>query len=321
VSQRDYYDVLGLTRTATPEQIKRGYRRLAKKYHPDHYKGKDAATASGKFNEVQEAYAVLSDPEKRKLYDQFGHSGVYGGGPSVAQRVWRTGPANFNVRDFGEGVGGFESVFEQFFGRSRNGGGGRRVAPPPPRQPTRGKDITHDIKLPFIKAALGTKATIKLKTIGGSNTGKLQALDVKIPPGVGDGSKIRIRGKGRPSAGRGPAGDLYLKVKIEPHAYFRREGRDIYVDLPVSFTEAALGTRLDVPTLHGTTAVKVPAGVSSGQKLRLRGKGIPAAKAGGKAGDQYAVIKIVSPSKLSPEAEKLLKQFQQVCKFEPERFK
>ncbi len=319
MSQRDYYDVLGLTRTATPEQIKRGYRRLAKKYHPDHYKGKDAATASGKFNEVQEAYAVLSDPEKRKLYDQFGHSGVYGGSPS-AQRVWRTGPANFNVHDFGERVGGFESVFEQFFGRSRNGRGGRRAAAPS-RPPTRGQDITRNISLPFIKAALGTKETIKLKTVGGPNTGKLQALDVKIPAGVADGSKIRIRGKGRSSAGKGPAGDLYLKVNIEPHAYFQREGRDIYVDLPVSFTEAALGTRLDVPTLHGTTAVKVPAGVSSGQKLRLRGKGVPAAGAGSKAGDQYAVMRIVSPSKLSPEAEKLLKQFQQVCKFEPERFK
>ncbi|NIA07887.1 MAG: J domain-containing protein, partial [Actinobacteria bacterium] len=239
------------------------------------------------------------------------------GGPS-AQRVWRTGPADFNVRDFGEGAGGFENIFEQFFGRSRNARGARRAAPPPP---THGKDITHSITLPFVKAALGTKATIKLKTVGGPNTGKLQALNVTIPPGVTDGAKIRIRGKGKPSAGRAPAGDLYLKVSVEPHPYFWREGQDIYVELPISFTEAALGTRVDVPTLHGTTAVRVPAGVSSGQKLRLRGKGVPASKANAQAGDQYAVIKIVSPSKLSPEAEKLLKQFQQVCKFEPERFK
>ena len=318
MSQRDYYDVLGLSRTATPDQIKRAYRRLAKKYHPDHYKGKSAGEASGKFTEVQDAYAVLSDPEKRKLYDQFGHSGVSGAGPSVAQRVWRTGPANFNVRDFSDSAGGFENIFEQFFGRSRNARGGRRAAPPPP---TSGEDITHNISLAFIKAALGTKATIKLKTVGGPDTGKLQALEVKIPPGVTDGSKIRIRGKGRPSAGRAPAGDLYLKVSVEPHPYFWREGRDIYVELPVSFAEAALGARLDVPTLHGNTAVKVPAGVSSGQKLRLKGKGIAASGASAQAGDQYAVIKIVSPSKLSPKAEKLLKEFQQVCKFEPERFK
>ena len=144
---------------------------------------------------------------------------------------------------------------------------------------------------------------------------------MKIPPGVADGAKIRIRGKGKESAGGGLPGDLYLKVSVEPHPYFRREGRDIYVELPVSFTEAALGTRVDVPTLGGTTAVRVPAGVSSGQKLRLKGKGIPASGTDNQAGDQYAVIKIVSPSKLSPEAEKLLKEFQQVCKFEPERFK
>ena len=318
MSQRDYYEVLALPRTATPQQIKRAYRQLAKKYHPDHYKGKDAAEASGKFTEVQDAYAVLSDPQKRKLYDRFGHSGVTGSGPSVAQRVWRTGPADFNVRDFSESPGGFDSLFEQFFGRSRNAQAHRRAGPAGPVQ---GKDLTHNITLPFIKAALGTQATIKLKTVGGPNAGKLQALDVKIPPGVSDGSKIRIRGKGKPSPGNAPPGDLYLKVTVQPHQYFWREGRDIYVELPVSFTEAALGTRLDVPTLDGTTSVTVPPGVSSGQKLRLKGKGIPASGSNAQRGDQYAIIKIVSPPKLSPEAEKLLKQFQQVSKFEPERFK
>ena len=321
MSQRDYYEVLGLSRTAAAAEIKRAYRQLAKKYHPDHYKGKDAKEASGKFNEVQEAYGVLSDPEKRKLYDQFGHSGVSGSGPSVAQRVWRTGPANFNVRDFGEGSGGFDSIFEQFFGRGRNAQRGGRAAPPPPPQTRSGADIIHNISLPFIKAALGTEATIKLKTVGGTNTGKLEALNVKIPPGVADGAKIRIRGKGKASARGGPAGDLYLKVSVKNHPHFRREGRDIYIELPVSLTEAALGTRVDVPTLDGTTAVRVPAGVSSGQKLRLKGKGVPAAGADNEAGDQYAVIKIVSPKKLSPEAEKLLKKFEQECKFEPDRFK
>ena len=267
----------------------------------------------------KDAYAVLSDPQKRKLYDRFGHSGISGSGPSVAQRVWRTGPADFNVRDFSDSAGGFESVFEQFFGRSRNARGPRQAAPPPPL--AHGQDLTHNISLPFIKAALGTQATIKLKTVGGPSAGKLQALDVKIPPGVADGSKIRIRGKGRPSSAGAPPGDLYLKVSVQPHPYFWREARNIYVELPVSFAEAALGTKLDVPTLHGTTSVTVPPGVSSGQKLRLKGKGVPAAGSNAQPGHQYVVIKIVSPPKLTPEAEKLLKQFQQETNFKPERFK
>ena len=318
MSQRDYYDVLGLDRSATPAQIKLAYRQLAKKYHPDHYRGKDAKQAAGKFTEVQEAYSVLSAPEKRKLYDQFGHGGVSGAGPSVAQRVWRTGPADFDVRDYGEGFGGFENIFEQFFGRARNARGPYRAATAPS---ARGEDLTHSITLPFVKAALGTEVTIKLRTSGGINAGKVQALQVKIPPGISDGSKIRIRGKGSPSPSGAAPGDLYLKVAVEPHPYLWRQDRDIYVELPISFTEAALGTKLDVPTLEGTTTLNVPPGVSSGQKLRLRDKGIPAATASSQRGHQYVLIKIVSPPKLSPEAEKLLRQFQQAFDYKPDRFK
>ena len=317
MGQRDYYEVLGLERSAAPDQIKRAYRRLAKKYHPDHSKGKNTAEAAAKFNEVQEAYSVLSDPEKRQLYDRFGHGGVSGAGPSVAQRVWRTGPADFNVRDFSDSAGGFDNIFEQFFGRGRGPQGSGRYAS---ARPASGEDLTHSITLPFIKAALGTEVTIKLKTVGGPAAGKLQAINVKIPPGVADGQRIRIRGKGKPSSGGAAAGDLYLKVSIEPHPHFRREDRDIYVELPVSFTEAALGTKVDVPTLEGTTKVTVPAGVSSGQKLRLKGKGIAAGKAG-ERGHQYVVIKIVSPPKLSPKAKDLLQEFKKECDFEPERFK
>ena len=318
MGQRDYYEVLGLKRSAAPEQIKRAYRRLAKKYHPDHSKGKDTADAAAKFNEVQEAYSVLSDPEKRQLYDRFGHSGISGAGPSVAQRVWRTGPADFNVRDFTDSAGGFENIFEQFFGRGRRPQGPSRSAS---TRSARGEDLTHSITLPFIKAALGTEVTIKLRTAGGAGAGKLQAIEVKIPPGVADGQRIRVRGKGKPSLAGAAPGDLYLKVSIEPHAHFRRQDRDIYVELPVSFTEAALGTKLDVPTLEGNSKVTVPAGVSSGQKLRLKGKGIAAGKAGGQRGDQYVVIKIVSPPKLCPKAKELLKEFEKACDFEPERFK
>ncbi len=314
VSQRDYYEVLSLSRSATPDQIKRSYRRLAKKFHPDHYKGKDPSEGAAKFNEVQEAYSILSDPQKRKLYNQFGHRGLEGGGPSVAQRVWRTGPADFNVSDFADSVGGFENIFQQFF---RRGGNRRRSA----ARPARGQDIVKKISLPFLKAALGTKSIIKLRSVDRRGASKLQTLEVKIPPGVDDGSRIRIRGKGRASPSGGPQGDLYLEVSVESHAYFWRQDRDIYLDLPLTFSEAALGTSVDVPTLEGTTALKVPPGVSSGQKLRLRDKGIPPATASGRPGHQYVVIKIVSPPKVNSKAKQALKDFEQACDYKLDRFK
>ncbi|MCK4851177.1 MAG: DnaJ domain-containing protein, partial [Phycisphaerae bacterium] len=297
------------------DQIKRTYRRLAKKFHPDHCKGKNPAEAAAKFNEVQQAYSVLSDPEKRKLYDQFGHSGLEAGGPSVAQRVWRTGPADFNVRDFADSAGGFESVFEQFFRR------GRRPRRAPSPQPARGQDVVKKISLPFLKAALGTSSVVKLRIQGRTGPAKMQTLEVKIPPGVDDGSRIRIRGKGRASPTGGPRGDLYLQVAVEPHPYFWRRGRDIYLELPITFAEAALGTTVDVPTLEGTTTLKVPPGVSSGQKLRLREKGIPPATPSGRPGHQYVLIKIVTPPKLTPKARQALKDFQQACDYKPDRFK
>ncbi len=315
MSQHDYYEVLGLPRSATPQQIKRTYRQLAKKFHPDHYKGKDPAKGKAKFNEVQEAYAVLSDPEKRKVYDQFGHRGLDGGGPSVAQRVWRTGPGDTNFSNFADSGGGFESVFEQFFRRGRQS---RRAAPP---RPTRGKDLVKKVSLPFLKAALGTSSVVKLRSQSRAGSTKMQTLEVKIPPGVDDGSRIRLRGKGGASATGGPPGDLYLEVAVESHPYFWRQGRDIYLELPLTFAEAALGTTVDVPTLEGTSSLKVPPGVSSGQKLRLREKGIPPAKPSGPAGHQYVLIKIVSPDKLTPKAKQALKDFQKACDYKLERFK
>ncbi len=318
MSQQDYYEVLGLSRTATAQQIKRAYRQLAKKFHPDHYKGKDPAKGKARFNEIQEAYSILSDPEKRKVYDQFGHSGVQGSGPSVAQRVWRTGRGNSNsdFSNFGDSGGGFETIFEQFFRR------GQKPPRPAPPRPTRGKDVVKKITLPFLKAALGTSSVVKLRSQGPRGSAKTQTLEVKIPPGVNDGSRIRLAGKGAPSANAGPAGDLYLEVKVEPHRYFWRQGRDIYLELPLTFAEAALGMTVDVPTLQGTTSLKVPARVSSGQKLRLRENGIPPATPAGQSGHQYVVIKIVSPpNKLTAKAKQALEDFQQACDYELERFK
>ena len=318
MSKRDYYDVLGLQRSATPQQIKLAYRKLAKKHHPDHAKGSDPAQATAKFNEIQEAYSVLSDPEKRKLYDRFGHSGVSGSGPS-AQRVWRTGPPNADFRDFADDTGGFQSIFEQFFGRGRQPQG--RWSSPAAAPPARGQDLTHTISLSFIEAAMGTTTTVKLRATDRAGHAKTQTIEAKIPPGVDNGSKIRIRGKGHPAPAAGTPGDLYLQINVKPHPHLRREGRDIYVELPVTFAEAALGTSLEVPTLQTPTTVTVPAGVSSGQKLRLRDKGIPPDKKSQQHGHQYVVIKIVSPKDISPKAAKLLKEFQEACPQQIDRFK
>ena len=318
MAKPDFYDVLGLKRSATPQQIKLAYRKLAKKHHPDHAKGSDASQAAAKFNEIQEAYSVLSDPEKRKLYDRFGHSGVSGAGPS-AQRVWRTGPPNADFRDFVDDSGGFQSIFAQFFGRSRRPQ--RRWSGPAAAPPAKGQDLTHKISISFIEAALGTTATVKLRATDQAGKAKTQTIEAKVPPGVDDGSKIRIRGKGHPSPTGGNPGDLYLQINVQPHPHLWREDRDVYVELPVTFTEAALGASLEVPTLQTPTTVTVPPGVSSGQKLRLRNKGIPPGKKSQQPGHQYVVIKIVSPKDLSTKAAKLLKDFQRAAPQQLDRFK
>jgi len=313
MAKQDYYKVLGLARRASDKQIKSAYRRLARKYHPDVNKASDAAE---KFREATEAYEVLSDPQKRKTYDQFGHAGlkdqVPGGAGGATTFRWSPGPGGkgFGVEDlFGRHGGGFmgmslEEILDALSRRGRRGGHAARSR--------RGADIETHIELDFLQAARG--ATISLRL--GSDEGDAQTITVKIPPGVREGSKVRIRGKGQP----GPAapGDLYIVTHLRPHAYFRREGQDIYVDLPISITEASLGAKVDVPTLDGMMTVTIPPGTGSSQRLRLRGKGI-GAPGSDRRGDQYVVVRIVPPKAVSARGQKLLREFQSVENYDARR--
>lgn len=304
MAERDYYDVLGIPRGATPDQIKRAYRKLAKQHHPDRNPGNKSAES--KFKEVQAAYEVLSDTEKRKLYDQFGHSGVRGQGPG-----WRSGtggPGGSRVYTWKSGGGpdipveNLDDLFSVFAGGGKRrrgagrsifdeflkGAGGVDAAAGPSGG---GQDIEHAVNLTFDQAIEGTKLDL---TLSDPQTGVGHRISVKIPPGVADGQRIRVRGKGGLGGPGAPAGDLYIICRVQPHPYFRREGNDVYLDLPLTVSEAALGTRVEIPTLGGRTMLTVPAGTPSGAKLRLKEQGVHPA-AGKPAGHLYAVVRIVPP--------------------------
>lgn len=289
---RDFYEVLGVERTATADQIKKAYRKLAQKYHPDKNPGDKQAEA--KFKEANEAHAVLSDPQKRQVYDQFGHHGPQQGGYGGRGT---DGPGGFpNWAGAGATQGNFdpaaaEELFRQFFGENAQhdlGGmfGGRRgrstrSAPPP-------EDMETEVTVPFLVAANGGTITV--------DVGR-RKIEVKVPAGIEDGKKLRVPAKATGSS------DLYLHVKVAPHEYFRRNGRDVELDVPIGVAEAILGSSVDVPTVGGDRlTVKVPAGTSSGAKLRLRGKGIS-------GGDQYLVFQVSVPKQVDDESRKLIEQF------------
>ena len=312
MAQRDYYDVLGVSKTATADDLKSAYRKLARKYHPDATKNDPKLTE--RFKEVQEAYDVLGDATKRANYDQFGHAGVGAGGPggpggagvdpyeafrraqqgrgNGGSRRWSAGPGvSVEDFDFGSGGGDFGSIFENLFGGGRGGvgggGGGRQRGRA--RAPARGQDIEHPVTLSFDQAARGTHLQLQI-----DRDGKLETIDVKVPPGVKAGSRLRIKGRGEQTGGE--PGDLSILItSVGAHPYFRREGLDIYVDVPVSLYEALLGAKIEVPTLDGKLAVTIPPGTSGGAKLRIKGKGI---QRGDEQGDEYAVIKVMLPRNL-----------------------
>jgi DnaJ-class molecular chaperone len=325
MAKRDLYDVLGISRSATADEIKKAHRKLVRQFHPDVNKNNPAATE--KFKEVQEAYDILSDPAKRRNYDQFGHAGVGAGvggtggpgsDPFDAYRrarggrggtyQWQGSPGvtveDFDPSEFGEGA--FSDVFEQLFGgRSGRGGQGGRGAAGRQgrREPQRGADIEYPATLSFDQAARGTKLPLHLTKGSDSET-----IEVHIPPGVKDGSRVRIRGKGESSAG-GESGDLFIITTISSHPYFVREGLDVILELPISLYEAILGTKVTVPTLDGPVTLTVPPKTNSGAKLRIKARGI---FRGDEKGDQLVTIKIMVPRELDDddrgEIEKLAKK-------------
>lgn len=288
MTQKDPYDILGVDRKASADEIKRAYRRLAKETHPDRNPGNKAAEQ--RFKEVQAAYDVLGDSDRRKQYDQFG-----AGGPTPDFQNWRgepSGSVQYETAGF-ESFGDLSSIFEQFFRRSGNGGGtaprGRRPRGDGRQSAPAGGDIEHTIEITFEEAVRGSTREVSLQSDRG---GKPERIEFRIPPGIADGQAIRLRGRGQPGAGG--RGDLLLRCRILPHPWYRRDGLDIHLDLPLTIPEAMLGARVEIPTLDGVTLLTVPPGTSSGAKLRLRGKGIRDSRSE-MTGDMYAIVRIVAP--------------------------
>ena len=295
---KDYYKILGVARGAGDDEIKKAYRKLARKYHPDVSK---EPNAKEKFQEVSEAYETLRDKEKRAAYDSLG-SGFRQGQdfrppPDWFDRFGGGGKAeDLHGVDLGEL---FESM--GLFGRAqrRTGGFGRRSAFP-------GEDYEVPVRLTLEEAYRGTERTVQLDG---------RAFTARIPRGATDGQRLRLRGKGGPGMNGGPAGDLYLQIALEPHALYRASGHDLDIDVPLAPWEAALGAEVEVPTLEGRVTMKVPPGSKAGQKLRLAGKGLP--KPGGGAGDLYAVLTIAVPATLTDSERKLYEELRKTSRFDP----
>lgn len=285
---KDYYEVFGLPRDATQDDIKRAYRKLARKYHPDVSKDADADV---RFKELGEAYAVLKDPEKRAAYDQVG-SQWKAGQDFQPPPDWDAG-FEFSGRDFGSGADpGHSDFFEALFGRQARGG--QR-----PGMHARGQDHHAKVRIDLEDAYRGAQRSISLRMPVPDAHGRIalreRTLDVRIPKGIRAGQHLRLAGQGEPGVGKGPPGDLFLEIEFKPHAQFRAVGPDVYLDLPLAPWEAALGCSLTVPTPEGSVQLAVPAGSAVGRQLRLKGKGIP----GKTPGDLYAVLTIALPPAVS----------------------
>ena len=362
-SKRDYYEVLGVDKAASEEDIKRAYRKLAKKYHPDMNQGDKNAEA--KFKELNEAYEVLGDKEKKARYDQFGHAGVDPNGFG--------GAGGFG--GFG-GAGGFEDIFDMFFGGTGGFGGFGSTGSTRRRTgPQKGADIKYELEIEFEEAAFGVKKDVHVtrnetcneckgtgakagsstetcKACGGSgevrftqntifgrvvnvktcdechgegkvikelcpqckgrgSTRKRRRITIDIPAGVDNGSVMPLRGEGEPGLKGGSNGDLYIYIRVKPHKLFNREGINIYGEIPISFTQAALGDEIEVPTLEGKTRYTVPEGTQTGTTFRIKNKGIPSLKSKIR-GDLYFTVKVVVPKKLSEQQKELLRKYAEI---------
>lgn len=354
---KDYYKILGVDRKASLVEIKKAYRKLARKYHPDLNPG-DKASES-KFKEIQEAYSILSNPKKRSQYDQFGFVGnIPPGGPG--QRAYSSGFEGFDFSNFG--TSSFRDFFENIFSQT---------ATQTWQRAERGEDLHYAMRVSFMDAINGIKTRIQLTRMvpcssclgkgfvrrggeracpvcGGSGHSSLQRgfmkfsttcpscsgsgraqgegcpschgnglvqktelISVRIPGGVDTGSKVRIPGKGNGGRGGGPTGDLFITIEVDPHPLFKREGSNIYVKLPITVTEATLGAKIEVPTLYGKTKIKIPPGTKSGQKFRLRDRGVP--RPGRRArGDQYVEVSIVPPPFNDERIRELMRELERI---------
>ncbi|MDD5559446.1 molecular chaperone DnaJ [Candidatus Methylomirabilis sp.] len=364
--KRDYYDVLGVRRGASDKEIKQAYRRLARKHHPDVNPNNKAAEA--KFKEITEAHEVLSDPAKRRQYDQFGHQ-PFGVGHEADQRPG-AGPGGFDFSRFDiGGPGGIEDLFSDLLGRR-----GQEAQ----AGPSKGEDLHYAVDLEFEDAVRGLSTEISLQrrapcpsclgtgagtggqlracsACGGSGrvrgklglfgghqacprckgTGKLpsslcnschgegavvktERIAVKIPPGVENGSNVRVHGKGHMGQMGGPSGDLYIVTRVRPHPFFERKGDNIYCEVPITVTEAALGAKIEVPTVDGKASMRIPTETSSGQVFRLRNMGVPHLKGPGR-GDQFVTIKIVLPRNLDTRSQELFRELGRLHPEDPRR--
>jgi curved DNA-binding protein len=292
----DFYKDLGVSRTATPEEIKKAYRKLAVELHPDKNPGDKATEA--RFKSVNRAYQVLSDKKKRSLYDEFGEDALREGFNVDAARAYKNartggGPfaggngTTFNIEDLfgGAGGGGFSDLMGDLFG----GRGPRRRA-----GPRKGEDVAAEITVDFATAIHGTMVEVQSPETG-------EGVSVRIPPGAADGDKVRVGGQGAPGAGGGPAGDLIITIHVRPHELFERDGLDLHLDLPITIGEAFHGAKVKVPTPHGDVSLKVPKGAQSGGAVRLKGKGV---KRKTKQGDLYVRFLVQLPEGQTPEVER-----------------
>ncbi len=335
VQFKDYYETLGVSRTAGQDEIKKAFRKLSRKYHPD--VARDKTEAEKKFKEINEAYQVLKDPEKRKKYDRLGaewESADYGrteagwrrpgarpGGRHGFYRQSAAGGPFTREETFHFGGTGFSDFFETFFGSM----GGAEADPfasgfrPGANRTDRiGRDVEADIMVTLEEALNGSTRQVTLRREApDGHLGKTETYQVKIPPGVTEGQRIRLAGQGEPGVGGGRAGHLFLRVRLASHPDFRVKGPDLYYDLPLAPWEAVLGCRVQVPTLTGSVSLRIPAGTQNGQRLRLRSHGLP--RKGGGRGDLYVVVELHSPGGASGRERELWEDLAKTSKFNPRK--